>query len=138
MFKRGYLKKSYQRLVGYIALTAVLFAALAPTLAHAFPVKPDSQALWQEICSAQGTRQIPVTLDLQTAPKQQDQNKMAGHLEHCPYCFTHAGSVGLLPVHSIVFSVSPATSISISYDQSPVFVQQYLVSPPSHAPPSFA
>jgi len=138
MFKRSNLKRSYQRLVGYLALTAVLFAALAPTLSHAFPVKPDSQALWQEICSAQGTRQIPATLDLQAAPKQQDQNKMAGHLEHCPYCFTHAGSVGLLPALTIVFSVSPAISISISYDQSPVFVQQYLVSPPSHAPPFLA
>ena len=63
----------------WIAMLAVLFSAIAPTISHALtPLAPYGYA---DICSADNARKAP-------APP------MHG-MEHCPYCATHGGSLAL-------------------------------------------
>lgn len=68
-----------------------MLAALAPTVSQALVASGVMDSGWVEVCTAQGTRWVALGDDASTeAP-----------VEHCAgvcaYCFTHAGSFGLVP-----------------------------------------
>ncbi len=139
------IQRSYQRIASFIALVAVLFAALAPTVSHALEAKNGQPNLWQEVCSAQGIKQIPLNGDSTNRPSkvsspdkdQQFPNKMGMHFEHCPYCFSHAGSLAL-PPSSISLWLTQANAIALIDDYaSPILVSYTSSTPPSRAPPHF-
>lgn len=94
----------------WIACLAILMSALGPTLAHAF--RADTPAGWIEICSATGPKLIRAddglglkrVSDAQASPTDGstpadgDSDGAADHaVKHCPYCASHAGSLGLPP-----------------------------------------
>ncbi|MYM22343.1 DUF2946 domain-containing protein [Duganella sp. FT135W] len=66
----------------WIAIMAVLFAALAPTVSHALAAS--TTGVLAEMCSVGGPAKKAPT------------NVMHG-MEHCSYCATHGGSPALLP-----------------------------------------
>jgi len=126
------------RLASWIAIAAIMFSALAPTISYAFSSKSMPQTLWQELCTAQGTRLVANdAIPDSQFPIQPAQDKIGMHFEHCPYCFSHAGSVGLPPATaSFVFG---ATSQAVQLDESyiaPVLPLYYQSANPSQAPPS--
>lgn len=130
-------KRSQQRFVSLIALAAVLFASLAPTISHALEMRKGT--LWQEVCSAQGIKVIPNTLiavNNQASKENNSQpNKMGMHFEHCPYCFSHAGSVGL-PASSTALFLAEINAVEhIDIYASPLVVSYYSSSHPTRAPP---
>jgi hypothetical protein len=132
-------KRSQQRIVSLIALTAVLFASLAPTISHALEVKKAPQALWQEVCSSQGVKVIPstfVAVNSQASKENNPQpNKMNMHFEHCPYCLSHAGSVGLPASATVLFLAEINAVEHIDSYASPLVVSYYSTSHPTRAPP---
>src|SRR3954468_7631639 len=68
----------------WIAMLAVLFSALAPSVSRA--LTPASPYGYAEICSVDNGKKSPTP---------------AGHaMEHCPFCVTHGGTFALLP-HSV-------------------------------------
>ena len=74
----------------WIAMLAVLFAALAPTVSHA--IAASTTGILAEMCSVDGpTKKAPT-------------NTMHG-MEHCPYCATHGGAPALLPPALTGFAV---------------------------------
>jgi Protein of unknown function (DUF2946) len=125
----------HNKAVSWIAIAAMLFASLAPSISHAFAAKDASQTLWQEICSVQGAKQIASNLGnpTQNGP---EQNNMGMHFEHCPYCFSHAGSVGLPAVAPITLFLAVLNSPQAieAYD-SPVVQRFYQNANPPQAPP---
>ena len=79
----------------WLALLAVLFAALAPAISHALAASSPSampSALLQ-ICTVDGLKAAPAG----DAERQPAVDPVVHAFEHCPYCFTHAGSFALLP-----------------------------------------
>jgi hypothetical protein len=66
----------------WIAMLAVLFAALAPTVSHALAAS--TTGALSEMCSVGGPS------------KKAPSNTMHG-MEHCPYCATHGGEPTLPP-----------------------------------------
>lgn len=69
----------------WIAMLAVLFAALAPTVSHALAAT--TTGALAEMCSVGGpTKKAPT-------------NVMHG-MEHCPYCAMHGGDAALPPAMS--------------------------------------
>jgi hypothetical protein len=136
-------KRSQQRLVSLIALAAVLFASLAPTISHALESQSNATqngSLWQQVCSAQGIKTIPSVLAgiNGKVSKQNDSqpSKMGMHFEHCPYCFSHAGSVGL-PASSAALFLAEINAVEhIDIYASPLVVSYYSSSHPSRAPPA--
>jgi hypothetical protein len=132
-------KRSQQRIISLIALVAVLFASLAPTISHALEVQKGNQTLWQEVCSAQGIKVIPNTFTAvsnQASKKNNSQpNKVGMHFEHCPYCFSHAGSVGL-PASSTALFLAEINAVEhIDIYVSPLVFSYYSTSHPTRAPP---
>jgi len=73
----------------WIAVLAVLMAALAPAASHA--VGSQGAASWVEVCTAQGSRWVQNDAGGDSIPG-------AEHaLEHCPYCSIHPNAVGIPP-----------------------------------------
>ena len=133
MFTR-YAKK----LTSWIAILAVVFASLAPSISHAFPAKNNQPTLLQELCSAQGAKRfiaVDLAVDTQQAPSQ---NQAAIHFEHCPYCTTHAGSVAITtsPIALFLAEINATEHIQIYAQALPNSF--YQVTPPSHAPPAIS
>lgn len=65
----------------------MLFAALAPSLAHAASAARGE--VWTQVCSSAGTKFVNTGGD----PVEQQ----SLHVEHCPFCATDDGSFALLP-----------------------------------------
>lgn len=70
----------------WIALLAVLFSALAPSISHALAASSGPN---MEICTTDGVQQVS------EAGGKHDPFQHG--MEHCPYCATHAASFALLP-----------------------------------------
>jgi len=142
MSKRHHIGFISTRLASWIAIAAIVFSALAPTIAHAFPAKNTPQTLWQELCTAQGIKLIANDATTRSIgqpgsqiPTQPSQDKMGMHFEHCPYCFSHAGTVGLPPaMASLVFLATETAQLAESYI-APVLLRHFQSANPSQAPP---
>lgn len=94
----------------------MLFAALAPSLAHAMAASRGDG--WSQICSASGTRMVRMDLadSAIAAPVDQD----TAHLEHCPFCATHADTHALPPTAAVALPLIAApASHPFLFFQSP-------------------
>jgi hypothetical protein len=87
------MKTITRRYVAWIACFTMLFAALAPSIAHAMSAARGE--VWAEICSTAGTKFVKASADQPPADYAVKQQTL--HLEHCPFCATHADSFALLP-----------------------------------------
>ncbi|WP_426104632.1 DUF2946 domain-containing protein [Massilia sp. TSP1-1-2] len=76
-----------RRFAAWIACFAMLFAALAPSAAQAMAASRGDT--WTEICSAAGVKMVKAD--------GADAQQVSVHLEHCPFCATHAPAIALLP-----------------------------------------
>lgn len=132
-----------RRVVTWIATFALLLASLAPSISHViFAAKWSGYPNETELCSA-GTEHyedsdLPAahaSLTDHDAPAGQDHGL---HFEHCPFCFTHAGSFGAPPTAE--FTVPLAVGAT-------VIPQLFLLSPrplftwataQARAPPAFS
>ena len=107
-----------RRFAAWIACFAILLAALAPSVSQAVAnAKQESGSGWAEICSVAGIRFVQVD-DGGVDGKSGDK---AMQMEHCAFCSTHAGSVGLPPASPVLpLLVASGTAIFPSlYYQSP-------------------
>lgn len=91
------LSQKLFRCMNKIALFAIIFASLAPSISHALATNQGINSFAQAICSADGqklTIQVVTTKgqQLQTALKTQPDKSpltIALHFNHCPFC--HVG-----------------------------------------------
>jgi hypothetical protein len=127
-----------KRFTSWIAVAAIVFASIAPSISHAFSVKDNRPAMLQEICSAQGAKRfiaVDLEVDTQKDPKH---NQAAMHFEHCPYCGTYAGSLAITttPIKLFLAKINATEHIQINAQVLPS--KFYQVTPPSHAPPAIS
>ncbi|TFW14786.1 DUF2946 domain-containing protein [Duganella callida] len=73
-----------QTLQIWIAMLAVLFSALAPTVSHA--ISASTSGVLAEMCSVDSA-----------APGKKAPTNIPHGMEHCPYCATHGGAPALPP-----------------------------------------
>jgi hypothetical protein len=88
-------RRHTNRFTAWLACFAILLASLAPSISHALSAAKDPTGLFAEICSANGAKPIQTgdTLNSKTSSPAQ---KIL-HLEHCPFCSSHAHAMGLPP-----------------------------------------
>lgn len=126
-----------RRLIAWIATFAILLAALAPSISHAVAAAKGEKSLWVEICSIAGSKLVRVgDADGAKDPAAPVQKPMS--MEHCPFCFTHAGSTGILP--SAEFVLPPAAGKPVApslYYHSPRPLFNWAPAQ-SRAPPAFS
>lgn len=95
------------RLMAWIAIVAMLFNTLAPSVSHAVVAAQVAQATlgsgWTEVCTDRGTLWIQTAADgtviteSKTPPPASSEHAKQ-HFNDCAYCLPHAGSFGLLPL----------------------------------------
>ncbi len=81
---------------------AILLASLMPTITQAFASRQVTDSFLSAVCSNSGVAKFvsfAVVTEKSSQPGQNNNKPMA--MEHCPYCFTHAGSFGIMPGHEL-------------------------------------
>lgn len=128
------MKNITRRFAAWLACFAILFAALAPTVSHALELRSNPASPWAEVCGADG---LKLSKPADDAGSRSPSN--AGlHLEHCPFCYTHAGTFGLPPSASLILPVAAGKAIAPAlFYQSPrpLFIWN---TAQSRAPPSLS
>ncbi len=89
----------FRRVFSWLALLAVLFGAMAPTVSHAL----NKQSGWLEVCTAKGVKLIKVEVGTSAQTGQPAQTEHQIHFEHCPFCAPHAGAFALPSSSELVF-----------------------------------
>ena len=80
-----------RRFTSWMAVLALLMAALAPAISHALGATTATS--WTEVCTSQGSKWVQ-----RDAAPSDDSAPVTEHaLEHCPYCSLHQHDVGIAP-----------------------------------------
>lgn len=120
----------------WIACLAILMAALAPAISHAVAAAKGAPNDWMEICTITGSKMVMV--DAEPAPQAPASSEHSVHFEHCPFCLSHAGNLGLLPAIDFVLPLVSGDHVlpSLFYQSSrPLFA--WAVAQP-RAPPALS
>ncbi len=109
-----------RKLVAWIAGFAILLTTLAPSISHALAASKGSELSWLEICSTTGAKFVKLDDTQNPLKSSTPSDNKALHNEHCPFCVTHTGSIGLPPVSGFELPVVSVSAVFPSlFYQSP-------------------
>ena len=145
------LSKKLSRLVNKLALVAIIFASIAPSISHALAAQQGTSTFAQEVCTANGKK---ITIQVLTSKGQQlatqlvakdfgaksaDKTTPAGlqhHLQHCPFCSAGAAAAVLPNQSLVIIELLEIAAQKLAKYAAPTIVSATYVSPPSQAPPN--
>ena len=129
-----------------IALFAIVFAALAPSISHALAAQQGTNSFTQEVCSTNGKK---ITIQVVTTKGQQfsaefttkntgetSPKSINHHLEHCPFCANPSKDAGLEAPHAPIIAILEAEAQHISAISQVVLTRFSVLPPPAQAPPA--
>ena len=136
------LSQKIFKLINTIALCAIVFASLVPSISLALAAK-NGTSFAQEICTSNGQKisiQVITTQGQQlitelSVNNEQPAKNISMHLEHCPFCASHAVAAGLHSNHLEITALLEMTAQKAARYAAPVVASRYYKSPPSQAPP---
>jgi hypothetical protein len=118
----------------WFALCIATVMALAPTLSHALAWSQGSGGRYMEICTATGTRLVPVDSATVSADSPTGQES-ALSLSHCPFCLHTADRVAP-PPHPVAYLFSDLGGEQEAMVwQAFFFATQVALTPPPRGPP---
>jgi hypothetical protein len=128
-----------------VALFAIVFASLAPSISHALAAQQGINSFAQEICNSQGqtiTIQVMTTKGQQIATNlnadEQDGQSPASlvlHLNHCPFCANPNAQVGIEPPQALIITLLTTQAQQLAIVTQPVIQRFSVLPPPAQAPP---
>ena len=131
------------KLMNKIALCAIVFASLAPSISHALAAK-NGTSFAQDICTSNGQK---ISIQVITTQSQQittgfaintseTPKNITMHLEHCPFCSAGA-TAATLPSQplAIIALLKISTQKAAKYTAPALALSSYYKTPPSQAPP---
>ncbi len=137
-------QKIFKR-INTIALFAVVFASLAPSISHALAAQKGINSFVQEICSADGeiiTIQVvtsqgkQLATELNTEKKQSTNSKtIISHLNHCPFCNNPNIHASLEPTPAFVMALLQSHKEQLLVNVTVVTKSFSTLPPPAQAPP---
>jgi hypothetical protein len=129
-----------------VALFAIVFASLAPSISHALASPNNTNSFAQEICTTAGTKitiQVLTTKGKQLAtelPAQSTENKSPTsihHLQHCPFCANPSTDAAIQAPHAAIVATLAAQAQQIAVNYQVVATHFSALPPPAQAPPRF-
>jgi len=129
-----------------VALFAIVFAALAPSISHALAAQQGTNSFTQEVCSTNGkkiTIQVVTTKGQQfsaefttkntgeTAPK-----SINHHLEHCPFCANPSTDAVIDAPHAPMIAILETQAQHIAAVSQVALPRFSVLPPPAQAPPA--
>jgi hypothetical protein len=138
------LSKKLFHWLNKIALFAIVFASLAPSISHALQAN-NGAGFVQEVCTTSGekiTIQVLTTKGQQLAtelPAQTSQSKsptgIQHHLQHCPFCANPSTDAALQSPHTPIIAILTAQAQRIAVNHQEVLPHFSVLPPPAQAPP---
>lgn len=135
------LSKRLFLLINQIALFAIIFASVAPSISHAL-FAHKSNSYMQEVCTSSSSKvliQVLTTtgkiLATEFVLSKSLPKKIAMHLEHCPFCSNGGATVSLPATNLLIIATITAAAQQIAKYLSPIAVSQHYTTPQSQAPP---
>lgn len=128
-----------------IALFAICFASLTPSISHALQTNSGA-AFAQEVCTTSGekiTIQVLTTKGQQLAtelPAQTSQTKSPSgiqhHLQHCPFCANSSVDVAIVAPQQAIIEILALQAQHIAVAHQAVLPRFSALPPPAQAPPN--
>jgi hypothetical protein len=124
--------RAHRRITSWIAVLAVLLAALAPALSHALASATGNQ--WIEVCTAQGSKWVQAGQD-----GSEREAPASAHLsEHCPYCSLQTGALGLPSAEYMArLPLRLSDEVPLAFLSAPRTLHAWVTAQP-RAPPLFS
>ena len=143
------LSQKLFKFLNKIALCAIVFASLAPSISHALAAA-NNTSFAQEVCTTNGTKitiQVLTTKGKQLAtelPAQLTENanqdkaptNIQHHLQHCPFCANPSTDAVIQAPHAPIVAILEAQAQHISVNSQVVLPRFSVLPPPAQAPPS--
>lgn len=136
------LSKRLFRFIHCIALFAIVFASIAPSVSHALAAQNNTNSFAQEVCTSTGAKvviQVVTTKGKQLATEfvvsKTSSKTMPMHLEHCPFCASAALAASLPTTNLLIIASLEASAHQLAQYAAPAVVTRPYASPPSQAPP---
>ena len=118
-------------LASWIAMLAIVFASLAPTVSQAMSSHDHANVIYQKVCSEHGTKIIPIEL-----PSGKHHDGMLGQSGHCTLCCTsHHTPIVSAGVAVITLSLNESHAWFVAAYDSPIIEATHQGSHPPQAPP---
>ena len=139
------LSQNLFKFLNKIALLAIVFASLAPSISHALQAN-NGGGFTQQVCTTSGdkiTIQVLTTKGQQLAtelPTQGSQKSPTGiqhHLQHCPFCANPSNDVAIQAPYAPIIAILAAQAQHIAAKSQVVVTRFSALPPPAQAPPSF-
>lgn len=143
------LSQKLFRLINKIALFAIVFASLAPSISHALAATSNT-SFAQEVCTTTGAKitiQVITTKGKQLATElpallteNSNQDKaptgIQHHLQHCPFCANPSTAAAIPVPHAPIVAILEAQAQHIAVNSQAVLPRFSVVPPPAQAPPA--
>jgi hypothetical protein len=140
------LSQKLFRWVNKVALFAIVFASLAPSISHALAAQQGNNTFVQEVCTTNGTKitiQVLTTKGKQLAtelPAQSTENtaptNIQHHLQHCPFCANPSTDAAIQAPHAPIIAILAAQAQYIAVNSQAVLPRFSVLPPPAQAPPA--
>ena len=135
--------------VNKIALFAIVFASLAPSISHALAAA-NNTSFAQEVCTTSGTKitiqvlttkgkQLATELPAQFTENNNQDKAPAGiqhHLQHCPFCANPSSDATIVSSHAPIIAILETQAQRIAVNHQEVLPRFSVLPPPAQAPPS--
>ena len=127
-----------------IALFAIVFASLAPSISHALQANSGG-AFKQEVCTTSGER---ITIQVITTQGKRLATELAAqstsdktptgiqhHLQHCPFCANPSTDAAIQVPHAPIIAILASQAQHIAATSQVVLPRFSVLPPPAQAPP---
>jgi hypothetical protein len=126
-------RRTTRVLTSWMAVLAILMAALVPSISHALGSKNGSS--WVEVCTSVGAKWVSAGGD---AGDETPAPSRTHSLEHCPYCSLHANAVTVPAAPAVTVPVLLlAHDLPIAFLAAPRTLYAWVSAQP-RAPPLFS
>lgn len=138
------LSKKLFRWLNHIALFAIVFASLAPSISHALAAQ-SGVGFAQEVCTTTGkkitiqvltTKGQQLATDLSSKPTNKAPAEIGHHLQHCPFCANPNTDAALETPNVASITVLETAVQHISFNTQTVLPRSLALTPPAQAPPA--
>lgn len=138
--------KKLFRFIHKIALFAIVFASLAPSISHALAAQQGINSFAQEVCTSNGQK---ITIQVMTTKGQQLATNLSAdeevsksptrivlHLNHCPFCANPNTSIAIEPPVLPIITLLAVQAQHLATITQPVLPRFSALPPPAQAPPT--
>ena len=141
------LSRKLFRWVHKVALFAIVFASLAPSISHALAAQQGINSFVQEICTTNGEtitiqvvtnqgQQLSTELRAEEAPSS-PATSIVHHLNHCPFCSNPTAAHAIVASHTEqIIALLEVQAQQFDISTQAVLPRFSVLPPPAQAPPS--